>query len=132
MFANSDLLSSRIRNFKRMFERRIIFQFGVLYQTTPEQLEKIPGIVRELIESQELTRFDRSHFFKFGESSLDFETVYFVLDSEYNTYMNIQQAINLGLFRRLKEEGIEFAYPTRTLFIEKLGDKEGHREAVTA
>ena len=117
IFSNSDLLSSRVRNFKRMQQRRVPFGFGVLYQTTPEQLEAIPPMVREIIESLEGTRFDRAHFKSFGDSSYDFEVVYYVDTSDYNAYMDIQQAINLAICRGLAERGIEFAYPTRTIYM---------------
>ncbi len=118
IFSNSDLLSSRIRNFKRMAERRVLFSFGVIYQTSSDQTEAIPAMVRELIDAEELTRFDRAHLKGFGDSSLDFEVVYYVLQPDYGVYMDIQQRINLGLMRRFEKEGIGFAYPTRTLFIE--------------
>lgn len=124
VFSNNDLLSSRIRNYKQMDERRIVFQFGVVYQTSAEQLEKIPQLVKELIETKPEARFDRTHFFKFGSSSLDFEVVYFVLKPDYAVYMETQQAINLDLFRLFEKNGIEFAYPTQTLFIEKEAAKE--------
>ena len=117
VFSNSDLLSSRIRNFKRMFERRAVFSFGVTYQTSHAQLERLPAMVREIVEAQEQTRFDRAHFARYGDSSLDFEVVYYVLVPDYNAYMDIQQAINLELFRRAEAEGIDFAYPTRTLHV---------------
>ena len=122
IFSNSDLLKSRIRNYKRMYERRVVFGFGVIYQTTYEQLTSVPGTVKEIIASQESTRFDRAHFFKYGDSSLDFEVVYYVTSPDYNVYMDIQQAINLALFKAFHEAGIEFAYPTRTLYIEKSGE----------
>lgn len=117
IISNSDLLNSRIRNYKRMFERRIVFSFGVLYQTPKDQLEVIPRVVQEIIESLDDTRFDRAHFKAFGDSSLDFEVVYFVLVPDFNTYMDRQQTINLALFARLAEMGVDFAYPTRTLFV---------------
>ncbi len=117
IFSNSDLLKTRVRNYKRMYERRVVFAFGVTYQTTPEQLEKIPKLVRQIVESQQNVRFDRSHFQKFGESSLDFETVYWVLSPDYNAYMDIQQAINLAILRALAQEQVGFAFPTRTLEI---------------
>jgi small-conductance mechanosensitive channel len=117
VFANGDLLSSRIRNYKRMAERRIVFSFGVVYQTAADKLEVIPGIVREIVESQAKTRFDRAHFKAFGDFSLNFEVVYYVLEPEYNLYMDIQQQINMALYRRLEQEGIEFAYPTQTLYV---------------
>ncbi len=118
VFANSDLLKSRIRNYKRMFERRIVFTFGVLYQTPRETLEKIPGIVKEIIGALEDTRVDRAHFARFGPSSLDFEAVYYVLKPDYNVYMDRQQDINLELMRRFEDMGVEFAYPTQTIFVE--------------
>ncbi len=119
IFSNGDLLGSRIRNFGRMQQRRVVFQLGVTYQTPPEKLEKIPSMIREAVQSQDKTHFDRSHFASFGDSSLDFETVYYVESADYGLYMDIQQAINLRLYREFAEEGIEFAYPTQTLFIEK-------------
>lgn len=117
VFANSDLLGTRIRNFKRMRERRNVFRFGVLYDTTPEQLERIPDMVREAIEENENVRVDRVHFASFGESSYDFEVVYWLLDPDYTRYMDAQQAINLSLVRRFAGAGIEFAFPTRTLYV---------------
>ena len=117
VFANSDLLNSRIRNYKRMVERRVLFAFGVTYQTTADKLEHIPQMVRDIVEARPNVRFDRAHFKGFGDSSLDFEVVYYVHDREYNVYMDTQQAINLALVRRFEAEGIEFAYPTRTLYV---------------
>ncbi len=119
IFSNSDLLNSRIRNFKRMYERRIPFTFGVIYQTTPDQLEAIPAMVRKIVEGISSTRFDRAHFKGFGASSYDFEVVYYVLSPDYALYMDIQQQINLSICRGFLEQGIEFAYPTRTLFINR-------------
>ena len=68
----------------------------------------------------EKVRFDRSHFASYGDSALNFETVYYVESSDYATHMDILQAVNLRIYRSFADEGIEFAYPTQTLFIEKL------------
>ena len=122
IFSNNDLLKSRIQNYKRMVERRILFGFGVTYRTPPEKLPLINDIVREIILKQEQVRFDRVHFKEYGESALNFEVVYFVKNQDYNLYMDIQQAINLEIFRRFQEAGIEFAYPTRTLFVQHEGN----------
>jgi Small-conductance mechanosensitive channel len=98
----------------------VLFGFGVVYDTPPDTLAAIPGWVREIVTAQQGTRFDRAHFKDFGDSSLDFEVVYFVLDPDYNRYMDIQQAINLALVRRCAAEGVAFALPTRTLHVESL------------
>ena len=121
VFANSDLIKSRIKNYKRMEQRRIVFGFGVTYQTGYEQLKAIPEIVKEIIEKDPRTKFDRAHFQKYGDSSLDFEVVYYVTEPDYTVYMDIQQEINLELFRKFEELKIEFAYPTRTILMEKGG-----------
>ncbi|MEN6421830.1 MAG: mechanosensitive ion channel family protein [Smithella sp.] len=119
IFSNNDLLKSRIRNYKRMSERRIVFSFGVVYQTSLKKLKAIKEIVRNIIEKEEETRYDRVHFKEYGDSALNFEVVYFIKQPDYNIYMNVQEAINLELFRRFQEEGIEFAYPTQTLYIQR-------------
>ena len=119
VFSNSDLLNSRIRNYGRMYERRLQFEIGVTYQTPRDKIIKIPQIIREAIEKMDKTRFDRSHFKEFGASALTFESVYYVLGPDYNTYMDIQQAINLHIHECFEQEGIEFAYPTQTLFVQK-------------
>ncbi len=118
IFSNSDLLSSRVRNYKRMQERRVVFSFGVLYQTPVDQLEEIPNLVRSIIEGLGAIRFDRAHFFKFSESSLDFEVVYYISSADYNTYMDTQQAINLALMREFSKRNVQFAYPTRSIYVE--------------
>ncbi|MEM9996781.1 MAG: mechanosensitive ion channel family protein [Bacteroidota bacterium] len=121
IFSNSDLVKSRVRNFKRMEERRIVFGFGVTYQTTAAQLEAIPTWVRAIAEAEPNVRFDRAHFKQFGASSLDFEVVYFVTDPDFAIYMDRQQAINLAIVRKFEEEGIDFAYPTQTLYLHRNG-----------
>jgi small-conductance mechanosensitive channel len=119
VFSNHDLTNSRIHNYKKMERRRVVFKLGVIYQTTAEQLESIPKIVREIIESQQDATFDRGHFATYGDFSLNFEFVYYVIGADYNKYMDIQQAINMKIYRTFEEKGIEFAYPTQTLFVNK-------------
>lgn len=119
VISNSELTKSRIRNFKRMQERRILFTLGVTYQTPAAKLEKIPSVIQEVIENTPMTRFDRAHFMTYGNFSLNFDVVYYVLSGEYLDYANTQQAINMEIYRRFQKMGIDFAYPTQTLFIEK-------------
>jgi small-conductance mechanosensitive channel len=119
VFSNSDLLNSRIRNYGRMYERRVSFDLGVTYQTSRDKLVRIPEIIHEAVVIQDNTRFDRSHFKEYGDFALIFESVYYVLGPDYNVYMDIQQAINLHIHERFEQEGIEFAYPTQTVFMHK-------------
>jgi small-conductance mechanosensitive channel len=119
IFSNADLLRSRLRNFKRMQERRIVFMIGVSYDTPPDTVARIPTMIREAVQSQQQVRFDRSHFISYGDSTLNFETVYFVLTADYLSYVNAQQAINLTILRQFAAEKIQFAYPTRTLVVKR-------------
>lgn len=118
VFPNKTLIESEISNFKRMQTRRIVFGFGVVYNTPREKLQRIPDMVKEIIQNTKDTAFDRVHFVKFAESSLDFEVVYIMQTPDYNVYMDTQQHINLALFERFANEGIEFAFPSRTVIIQ--------------
>ena len=124
VFANSDLTSSRIHNYKRMERRRIVFSVGVVYDVSPENLRAVPAILKAAVEEQSLVQFDRAHLQKFGDSSLDFEVVYIVLSSDFNVYMDIQQAINLRIYDEFAARGIEFAYPSTTVYLKKTGQIE--------
>lgn len=119
VISNRELTSTRINNYGRMEKRRIVFGFGVTYDTPVAKLEKIPGMVKDLVEAVELTTFDRAHFKEFGNSALTFEVVYYVATGDYNVYMDVQQSINLALTRAFEEAGIDFAYPTQTLYVKK-------------
>ncbi|MFH1288405.1 MAG: mechanosensitive ion channel family protein [bacterium] len=119
IFSNTDLTNSRVRNYKRMEKRRVVFKLGVNYKTTLEQLKFIPGAIENIIKNAKDTIFDRAHFFSYGDFSLIFEVVYYVIGNDYNKYMNIQQEINFAIKQEFESQGIEFAYPTQTLFISK-------------
>jgi small-conductance mechanosensitive channel len=128
VFSNTDLLQSRIRNFKRMKERRAVFSVGVTYETPPERLQQIPGLLRDAVQSQPDTRFDRAHFKEFGPFSLNFEVVYFVLAPDMTLYLDIQQAINFNILQQFAQLGIDFAYPTQTLHLQAPGTLPAQNE----
>ena len=121
VFSNSDLLGSRIQNFQRRAERRCAFTLGVTYDTRPDQLERIPSLIQEIIESHDHTRFDRSFFMTFGDSALNIDTVYYMNVPAFATYGATHHSINIEIFKRFAQEGIEFAYPTQTIHVEGVG-----------
>lgn len=122
VLSNKDLLESRIQNYKRMQMRRVVLKFGVVYSTPSEILAKIPIWVKEIVELQEVLQFDRCHFFSYGSFSLDFELVFFVRSADYNIYMDLQQIVLLKIYNKFSIEKIDFAFPTQSLFIEKMPD----------
>ena len=117
IMSNTDLTNSRIQNYKRMEKRRIQFGFKVAYETLPEKLKTIPVTVRNIIESDTMTQFDRAHFAAFGDFSLEFQVVYYVLSPDYNIYMDVQQKINLAIVEAFMKDGIRFAIPVQRLFV---------------
>ena len=119
VFSNSDLTDSRIRNYKRMQKRRVVFKLGVVYETPLKQLKEVPKIIENAVKSLENTVFDRAHFFSYGDFSLIFEVVYYVSSGDYNKYMDIQQSINFIIKEEFDKMNIEFAFPTQTLYLNK-------------
>ena len=117
IFSNSDLTSSRIKNYKRMRERRVVFSVGVVYQTPVEKVKAVPPMIKRVIEEHEHARFDRAHFKSFGDFALIYEVVLYVLQPDYNTYMDLQQSINFRVIEEFQKAGIEFAYPTQQLYV---------------
>jgi small-conductance mechanosensitive channel len=117
VMSNADLLSSRLRNYGRMHKRRVVFTLGVTYETPRPKLREIPLRLREIIEAQDGVRFDRAHFAKYGPYSLDFEVVYYVQSPDFGRYMDAQQAINFRIHEAFEALGVEFAYPTQTLWL---------------
>jgi small-conductance mechanosensitive channel len=115
---NADLLKSRLRNLRRMYQRRVVFNLDITFNTPPDVLERIPRVVEQIVTSQKPVQFDRSHISSFGESAIRVETVYFVLDPDFKKYMDIQQAINLEILRRFASDNVSFAFPSRTVYHE--------------
>lgn len=119
VFSNTDLTDSRIKNYKKMERRRVVFQLGVTYQTSHAKLKEIPETITNIIKGIRDTTFDRAHFSSYGDFALIFEVVYYVMSNDYNKYMDIQQEINLKINEEFAKRAIEFAYPTQTLYLSK-------------
>ena len=115
---NSTLTSATILNFADMDQRRMIYSLGVTYDTRVDQMKAIPSMVEAIISEIPHTNFGRCHFTEFGDSSLNFELVYYIDTRDYTIALNAQQAVNLGIMERFAQEGIEFAFPSQTLYLE--------------
>lgn len=126
--SNKELTEARVNNFKKLERRRVVMNFGVVYETSVKKLKEIPGICEKLIEdvAQDLevgegkdVEFSRCHFTTLGDFSLNFELVYFMNVSDYVRYMDVQQSVNLGLMEEFAKRKIEFAYPTQVVEVRK-------------
>ncbi|KAB7645414.1 mechanosensitive ion channel family protein [Polymorphobacter fuscus] len=116
VMGNTKLLEQQVSNMRRIVERRVVMQIGVIYQTPPDVLEAIPGVIGEIVRAAPHCRFDRAHVFNFAASSIDIEFVFHVEEPDFALMMDARQAICLGLVRRFAEMGVDFAYPTQTSF----------------
>jgi len=132
VMSNADLLSSRLRNYGRMYERRVVFSLGVTYETPRAKLLEIPSLLRKAVETEDGVRFDRAHFATFGPYSLDFEIVYHVLSPDYGRYMDVQQAINFRIHEAFEALGVDFAYPTQTLWLAGNAGPDAQQKRVAA
>ncbi len=112
IFSNADLLRSRVRNLRRIQERRVLQNIGIPFDTPADHVAALPAVLRRCVESQTIARFDRAHLARFTDSWLEFELVYFVKSPDYVVYMNTLQAINLEILRAFDSNGYRFALPT--------------------
>lgn len=119
VISNQELTSARVQNFKKMVERRIVSTVGVTYETPSKKFDKVPSLIKEAIEKEKNVRFDRVFFTTFADSSLVFEYVYYTLSSDYGEYLESQQNINFEIKKKFEKEGVDFAYPTQTVFVQK-------------
>jgi len=119
IISNKELTTVRVQNYKRMERRRVVFNLGVIYGTDHKKLENIPSLIESIVGGKTSVTFDRCHFKSYGDFSLNFEVVYFVESAEYNDYMDVNQEINLDIYKAFEKEGIVFAFPTQTVYVKK-------------
>lgn len=130
IFSNDDMLSSRIRNYKKLQQRRVFLKLCLAYENANEKLAQARPIAKQIIDEHPLTSYDRAYFKDFGSSSLDFEVAYYVTVPEFDVMMDVRQEINLELHRRFELEGIQFAYPGISRVV--LEGEESHRSPGTS
>ncbi len=119
VMSNSALTNGTISNYAEMQSRRLVHKLGVVYNTPYEKVERIPTMIKEVVDKVKNAEFDRCHFIEFGSSSLDFELVYYIPTNNYMLAMSSQQEINLGIMKTFENENIDFAFPTQTINLTK-------------
>lgn len=129
VFSNGELLKSRIHNHKRMETRRVAFVLRVAYGTPEHQLQALPELVRAIVAAEPDVDFERAHFFRYGDWSLDYEVVYHYRTPDFFAHMDAQQRILLALYRGFEREGIAFAHP---LSVIRLADQDLPPRGATA
>lgn len=125
LISNTDLTKSRIRNYRAAKKRRCLMTLGVVYNTPAEKLRLLPDIIQKVVEGSPKTEFQRVHFSEFASSSLNFELSYFAMTTDYVEYTSIVQEVNFRLVEEFAKIGVEFAYPTQTLYVQNNSSKDG-------
>jgi small-conductance mechanosensitive channel len=116
IMANTKLLEREIHNYAEGQNRRSELPFGVIYQTSPEQLEKVMSLAKGAVESRKGCNFVRCAILGFGPSSIDFEFIYESQSVDIGTVAADRTAVALALMKAFAKHGIQFAYPTQTTF----------------
>lgn len=118
IFSNKDLLESRIRNYKRMWRRRVVHKFTISLFTPESKLRQISAWIKEMFPKYEKLTFDRCHFTSFGQSAFNFELVFWVEDADYNLYMDLQQNLLFDIYSKLSKEDVQLGLPTSNIHID--------------
>jgi small-conductance mechanosensitive channel len=119
IISNGDILKSRMRNFGRLSEQRILVTVRVAYDTAAEKLKQMPKLLEGIVRENAHARFERCHLRTLGDSALVFELSYFVQQPAVNPLLDLQQAVNFRIIEELRRAGVEFAYPTQLVLVEK-------------
>ena len=118
LISNTNLLASRIQNYRILEKRRQYMMLGVEYSTPLEKLKVIPDILKTVIETNN-TEFVSARFIEFADSSLNFEVIYYVNTADYNEFVRVVEDINYKIIDEFNKLGVGFAFPSRTLYISK-------------
>jgi small-conductance mechanosensitive channel len=119
IFSNSDLLESRIHNYRKMERRLVITKIGVATETPHAVLKELPSLFKKIIEGQENATFDRSNLAEFNDYTFDYEIVYHIESADFTLYMNTKEAIYLEIIKRLQEKNVSMPYPTQAVIVNK-------------
>ncbi len=119
VFSNSDLLESRVHNYRKLERRREVLHIGISAETSVDVLRDLPALFAEVISAQVDSTFSRAHLSELGEYAFMYEVVYFIESPDYDVYMDAKEQIHLGILERLQEKEIELPYPTQSIVLHK-------------
>lgn len=122
---NGNLANMTIHNIgKRPYIRRV-FDVTITYDTAAEKVDRAVELLKEILDNHEGMDEDfppRVYFDNMNADSLNIKCFYWFHPPDYWQYMEFTQKVNREIFRRFNEEGIDFAFPTQTIYL--AGDKD--------
>lgn len=123
---NSMIANMPIDNITLSNKRRIRMTIGVTYDATPRQLRDLTARIRGLLrqhpgidsEAVQVSMTD------FGASSLDILIQCFTITPNWNEYMDVREEVCLQIMDALEEQGLSFAFPSRTVYLHQAGEQQ--------
>jgi len=118
---NGTMSQARIENYGTRDRFKFNALLNLVYATTPDQMREVLWRLRGLLEADERVAEDprRVRFKGFGASSLDVEVLAYVVATDYNEFLAIQEELNLSILEIVPECGSDFAFPTQTIYWEE-------------
>ncbi len=116
---NSTLANEPITNWSRMGKRRITFHLGLNYKSTKDQIQRVVQRVEHLLRNHEDVHPDTIMvaFDQYNDSSLDILLYFFTNTTVWGEHVKIKHEINIAIMAILEEEGVEVAFPSRTIYV---------------
>ena len=121
ILTNSTVSSATINNVTLRDRRLYRFTLGVTYDTTRSQIEKLMADITAMLKASPYTHPETA-FVKltdFGDSSINLMVSAYVRTNSYDTFMQMQNDLNLSIMDIMKADGVEFAFPSTTVYLAK-------------
>jgi len=120
---NATIANEMIENIDRRPYIKRVFDVTITYDTPPEKVRRAVEILREMLEARK-DSFPpdlpgRAYFNEFNAASLNIVVYYYFTPTDWWEYLAFCDDFNMELLRRYNEEGIEFAFPTQTLYVKQ-------------
>jgi MscS family membrane protein len=117
---NGELANKTILNIGKRPSIRRVMNVTVTYDTPPDKVQRAIDILKEILQDHEGMRADfppRVLFNDFNAASLNIYAVYWYFPADWWKYSDFNQRVNFEILTRFNNEGIEFAFPTQTLYL---------------
>ena len=120
---NAKIASDAVENISRRPSIRRVLDVTVTYDTPPEKVQRGVEILREMLEARKAAFPDdfppRVYFSDYNAASLNIVVYYWFTPPDWWEYLAFNHDFNTELLRRFNDEGIEFAFPTQTLYLKQ-------------
>lgn len=115
---NSVVANDAIINISAGHRKRIFETIGITYDTSNEKIERAVKIIEEILESHdEISKDYIVNLHELGDSSINIRVNAYVKTKVFNKYLKVKEAFLMELIKKFREENIEFAFPSQTVYL---------------